>query len=563
MTSWSALRPALWTLPPSQKGPLIAGALLASLTVLTGMALLGLSGWFITATALAGLSPATAFLFDVFAPSAGIRLLAVARTGSRYAERLVTHDATFAVLAALRVRLFRGWARADGARALLRQPGKLLFRLTSDIDALESVYLRLLVPAIAALGAAVLAGVVLGFMHVWFGLGVALWLVGGGGGLAFGLARRARRPAVRRAHALETLRANAIDLVAGQTDLVMAGRIDAQRDVLKRTDRRLAKADLALNRLETAAGVGHATTAALGLVAVLLSVGALVDDGVIGAPAATLALLVVLTAAEPFAALRRGALDAGRTWLALKRLAPRMVLVEARDGLPVDDAVPFALRLDHIVARYPGSVTPVLQQVSLTIAAGERVALVGSSGAGKSTLLAVATGELTPVSGSASARTPCLLTQRTEVFQDSVRGNLLLADPQAADGRLWSALHAAGLADDVRAMAAGLETPLGEGGLGLSGGQLRRLALARLLLRDAPLWVLDEPTEALDLATAHDVLQRLSQRAAGRSLLIATHLRREAALADRLVRLLEGRIVADLRRGTEEFDAALRALRPD
>ncbi len=566
MTAWRALRPALRTLLPTQKRQLLGGALLAALTVLTGMALLGLSGWFITATALAGLVPATAFMFDVFAPSAGIRLLAVARTGSRYAERLVTHDATFAVLASLRVRLFRGWAQAEAARALLRQPGKLLFRLTSDIDALEAIYLRLLVPAVAALGAAVMAGVVLGFMHVGLGLALALWLVASGGGLAFVVARQARRPAVLRAHALETLRANAIDLVAGQTDLVMAGRIDAHRDLLANTDCRLAKADLALNRLETAAGFGYATASTLSLVAVLLAVGALVGDGVIGAPAAALALLVALTAVEPFAALRRGALDAGRTWLALKRLAPRMALDDgngAPDRLPNDDAAPFALRLDDIIARHPGSAISTIHHLSLTIATGERVALIGPSGAGKSTLLAVATGELTPVSGAVRARTPCLLTQRTELFQDSLRGNLLLAAPEADDARLWSVLHDAGLADDVRALAAGLDTPLGEGGLGLSGGQSRRLALARLLLRDAPLWILDEPTEALDLATAHDVLQRVSQRAAGRSLLIATHLRREAEIADRLVCLDEGCIVADLRRGTQDFDAALRALRPD
>ena len=135
MTLWNTLR----TLLATPLRPLLGGALLATLTVLAGMALLGLSGWFITATALAGLVPATAFMFDVFAPSAGIRLRAVGRTGSRYAERLLTHDATFAVLAALRVRLFRAWAGADAARALLRQPAKLLFRLTADLDALESL----------------------------------------------------------------------------------------------------------------------------------------------------------------------------------------------------------------------------------------------------------------------------------------------------------------------------------------------------------------------------------------------------------------------------------------
>jgi len=295
----------------------------------------------------------------------------------------------------------------------------------------------------------------------------------------------------------------------------------------------------------------------------LLTVGALVGDGVIGAPSAALALLVALTAVEPFAALRRGALDAGRTWLAVKRLAPRMALDEEDDSPSRDDTSPFALRLANIVAGYPGSVTPVLHHISLTIAAGERVALIGPCGAGKSTLLGVATGELTPVAGVVSARTPCLLTQRTELFQDSLRENLRLADPSADDARLWTVLHAAGLDDDVRAMAQGLDTALGEGGLGLSGGQSRRLALARLFLRDTPLWVLDEPTEALDTATAHDVLRRLRVRAGPRSLLIATHQRREAELADRLVCLREGRIVADLRRGTEAFEATLRVLRPD
>jgi ATP-binding cassette subfamily C protein CydC len=124
-------------------------------------------------------------------------------------------------------------------------------------------------------------------------------------------------------------------------------------------------------------------------------------------------------------------------------------------------------------------------------------------------------------------------------------------------------LQAAGLDADVRTLSTGLDTRLGEGGLGLSGGQSRRLALARLLLRPVPLWLLDEPTEALDAAVAHDVLQRLAQHAGARTLLIATHLRREAALADRLVCMRQGRIVAELRRGSPAFEAALNALRPD
>ncbi len=181
-----------------------------------------------------------------------------------------------------------------------------------------------LVPAAAALGAALLAGLVLGFMNVWMGLLLAMWLIGAGWGIALVVAQRARPAALRRAQAMESLRARAVDLVAGQTELVMAGRIDAQREALAAADRHLAKADLALNRLEAGAGMAYGMAGTLTLAAVLLAVGLLAGEGEIGAPAAALALLVALTAIEPFAALRRGALDAGRTWLAARRLAPRM-----------------------------------------------------------------------------------------------------------------------------------------------------------------------------------------------------------------------------------------------
>lgn len=552
----TVLRPFIATAPRR----LALGAALGALTVLMGMALLGLSGWFITATALAGLSATTAIMFDVFMPSAGIRLLALGRTGARYGERLVTHDATFAALADLRERLFRGWAQPEAARTLMARPARLLFRLTADIDALESLYLRLGVPAIAALGAALLAGVVTGFMNLWMGVALTAWLLVSGWGTALWLTRQARPHAMRRAQATELLRARAVDLVSGQTELAMAGRLDAQCDALAAADRRLARADLALNRLDVRAGAAYSMAGTMTLAAVLLAVGSLVGEGAIGAPAAALALLVALTATEPFAALRRGALEAGRTWLAVHRLAPRMADASApvaRDASGAD------VSLHDVHATHTGSAAQALHGISLRIAAGERVAIIGPSGAGKSTLLAVLAGEIAPTHGDVQVPPHCLLTQRSEVFQDSLRDNLRLADPSADDARLWSVLDAAGLADEVRATSGGLDTLLGEGGLGLSGGQLRRLALARLLLRDAPVWLLDEPTEAVDAQTAHDVLRRLAARADGHTLLIATHLRREAALADRLIRIDRGHLLADLHRGTPAFDAALRALRPD
>lgn len=567
MKLWRDLYPVLALfLAARRHTSLLLGALLAVVTALSGMALLGLSGWFITATAIAGLNASLAFTFDVFMPSAGIRLLALGRTFSRYGERLVTHDATLAVLAALRERLFRGWAQAEVARRLLARPAQLLFRLTADIDALDTLYLRILVPFAAAIAVALATGLALGFLDIRLGVGMAVWLIAAGVGIGLLTAHAARASARRRSYALEALRARSIDLLAGQTELIMAGRLDAQVESLAAADRYLARADDALNRLEVQAGASYATVGSLTLAATLLVVAALVEAGKTGAPLAALALLLVLTALEPFAGLRRGALELGRTLLAAHRLAPRLQQAETADAGTKIPGGNLIINLMNVAAHPAGPETPgdpVLHDITFAMQANERVALIGASGAGKSTLMAVVAGELSAQSGLLQVAPHCLLTQRTELFQDSLGNNLRLADPQADDARLWQVLQTAGLADDVARMPAGLDTRLGEGGMGLSGGQLRRLALARLLLREVPLWLLDEPTEGLDPGTARDVLHRLDALAQGRGMLLATHVRREAALANRLVCLQYGRIVRNVTRGATDFEMVLNTLRPD
>ncbi|MDO9419559.1 MAG: thiol reductant ABC exporter subunit CydC [Herminiimonas sp.] len=569
MNLWRDLHPILALFIASHKNKLLIGALLAGVTVLSGMALLGLSGWFITATAIAGLNVSIAFMFDVFMPSAGIRLLALGRTAARYGERLVTHDATLAVLAALRERLFIGWAQPEAARRLLARPAQLLFRLTGDIDALDSLYLRILVPVGSALVAALATGIALSFIDVYLGLAITVWLIVTGLGIAYVVARNASHTARRCSYGIEALRARSIDLVAGQTELLMAGRLDAQKASLLAADEYLARADDALNKLEVQAGAAYSVVGMLTLVATLIAVAVLMENGAIGTPLAALALLLVLTATEPFSALRRGALELGRTVLAARRLNPRLQAAVSPTATP--PSVPFLsqnliLTLRDVRAHPAGqdaTGASVLHDISLTIAKNERVALIGASGAGKSTLMAVIAGELAVQSGKVQVAGHSLLTQRTELFQDSLRDNLRLANASADDASLWEVLQTAGLADNVAKMPNGLDTRLGEGGLGLSGGQLRRLALARLLLRDVPLWLLDEPTEGLDPQTARDVLQRLDKLAAGRSLLLATHVRREAALADRLVCMEHGRIVMDVMRGDTSFELVLNTLRPD
>ncbi|RQO36292.1 thiol reductant ABC exporter subunit CydC [Herminiimonas sp. KBW02] len=568
MILWRDLAPVLRLFADACRNKLLLGALLAATTVLSGMALLGLSGWFITATAIAGLNTTLAFTFDVFMPSAGIRLLALGRTAARYGERLVTHDATLEVLASLRVRLFRAWARPQAARRLLARPAQLLFRLTGDIDALDSLYLRVLVPLASALCAALALGVALAFLQWWLGLALAAWLIVTGLLIALMVARRAQPDARRRSYALEALRARSIDLVAGQTELIMAGQLDAQKHALAVADQHLARADDALNRLEAQAGMAYSIVGTITLTATLLLTAALVSTGVLNVPLAALAVLLVLTATEPFSALRRGALELGRTVLAARRLGTRIQATDEGAAAMPRPPAGLVLQLTNVSAHPAGAdvhaqEANILKNISLALSARERVALIGASGAGKSTLLALIAGELSARSGNVCVAPHSLLTQRTELFQDSLRDNLRVAAPDADDARLWEVLHSAGLADDVANMPNGLDTRLGEGGLGLSGGQLRRLALARLLLRDVPLWLLDEPTEGLDQATAHDVLRGLDTLAAGRAFLLATHVRREAELADRLVCLQHGRIVAEVKRSDADFVGVLNSLRPD
>ncbi|MRN42395.1 MULTISPECIES: thiol reductant ABC exporter subunit CydC [unclassified Brucella] len=560
MKGLHSLRPVLRLFFRSRAVALYAGIAAATITVLAGIALLGLSGWFITATAIAGLSAATAVAFDVFAPAAGIRLLAILRTGARYLERLVTHDATLAVLAALREKLFRSWAQPSAAHALLKRPARLLFRLTADIDALDSLYLRVLVPIGAALATALFAGVALGFMHPLFGLLVALTLLVIGLGLPVIAAMRSEPAMRRRAKGTEALRARAIDLVAGQTELLMAGRMEAQQAALVRADAYMGSADKALNRTEIATGAGLGIAHAALLAGGLAGVGLLVGAGMIDAPVAVLGILIILGAMEPFAALRRGAMELGRTVLAARRVGPQLEEPAQAACLPLP--VPgHAVVLENVSVRHEGAAATALKGFNLDIAEGERVAIVGTSGAGKSTLFNLLAGEIAAESGSVAVLPARLLTQRTELFQDSLRNNLLLAKPDATDAELIDALQAAGLGEFMQNAPAGLDTALGEGGMGLSGGQARRLALARLFLTDAPLWELDEPTEGLDHVTAEDVLARLSEKAAGRTLLIATHIGRETKICNRIIVLNQGALILSVRKGEPLFDDILKTMR--
>lgn len=561
---FSALGPVIRLFWRERRWGLVAGAALSAFTVLAGIALLGVSGWFVTATAIAGLTMATALAFDVFAPSAAIRFLALSRTAGRYFERLQTHDATLRVLAGLRVSLFRGFAAPGAARALALRPARLLFRLTADVDALDSLYLRVLVPISVAVIAGLTVIVALGALSWTLALAVGAAIVLPGLALPALAARAAEKPARRRAHAQEALRARTVDMIAGQSELALAGRLNAQCDRVKEADLKEYEADLALNRVDSNTGFGFDLVTAMILAGVLLAGAGLAESGVITAPLAALALLIAFAALEPFAALRRGAMELGRTLLAARRLSPRLDDKPESRHVPARPDDGTAIAFNHVSLRYPGRGGHAVCDLSFTIARGEKVALIGPSGTGKSSIMALIAGEIAPDKGVVESLPATLLTQRTELFHDTLRANLKLAHPAASDETLMAALDSAGLGETVRTLPHGLDTELGEQGLGLSGGQARRLALARLALRDTPVWLLDEPSEGLDGKTARDVMTKIKARAGkDRSLLIATHIRREAEIADRLIMINSGRIISVYRRGEPGFTETLATLRPD
>ncbi|MCB9945224.1 MAG: ATP-binding cassette domain-containing protein [Geminicoccaceae bacterium] len=517
----------------------VMGIVLMVTVAVMGAMLLGLSGWFITACGLAGAAGA-GMTFDVFRPSAGIRFLALGRTAARYGERLATHDATLRFLAGLRVALFRGLAARPFPEIESVRRAVMLHRLTADVDALDSIYLRMVAPVAAALATLLLAAIMLGWLvDPW----IASWVCGVHASAAAVIvlsgARAGGRPAKRRAMALEALRIRLVDLARGRTVLAVSGRIPDQERLIGRADRAAAQAAVALDAVEQRlGGLQRCATA-------LAAAGALLSGDLLGVPVTRIAIAVftALALGEATAPLRRGALEAGRAMLAARRIS---VADGAGPGRATGtDFDPAGLHLDGVSFRR--GARPVLSGLTLSVAKGEWVALSGASGCGKSTVLALAAGLLEPESGTVTVgRVPvrewaeadlrgrvAFLSQHSALFAGTVAENLRLAAPDACDDLLWRTLDVVALSKVVAARG-GLGLRLGEGGAGLSGGEARRLALARIVLRRPAIALLDEPTEGLDTATAAVVLARLRSAFAGVAVLAASHRQEEISIADRV-----------------------------
>nr|WP_232792794.1 ATP-binding cassette domain-containing protein [Caulobacter hibisci] len=498
-----------------QVRPLILAAICAAVVGAGSTILLGLSGWFITGAALAGVAGlTTAQAFNVLLPSATIRLLAILRTGARYGERLQGHAAALDALAAIRPRLFASLAAAPPREALAIARGDAAARLVQDVDAVETRFVRLSAPwgAGAGIGAAVLLAALAGpGPAIAIALAVALHLV-----LARLLTRKLSAPAGA------TIQAAAGDLksalaafAAAAPELKVYG---AQGPALDRIAQLGGELDALKVRAVRAQGVLALSEGALtGLtVAAVLALAAPAS-----APLAALAALAAVMAIEAAAPIARAFDQDGAAEAAGERL----------DVL---------LRHTPEAASHRETPTrPALRLLGQDLAPGARLALVGPTGCGKTTRLEQLLGlrgapadafaldgqdgsDLSPAAlRAAFAYAP----QDAALLAGTVRENLQLAAPQADDETLWAALDDAALADRVRALPQGLDTWLGEAGERLSGGERRRLSLARALLRDAPWLLLDEPTEGLDPTTEARVVARLDARlrATGQGLVLVSH----------------------------------------
>ncbi|WP_190134540.1 thiol reductant ABC exporter subunit CydD [Streptomyces longispororuber] len=556
-----------------RRGRLGLALLLGSLALGSAVGLMATSGWLISR---ASQQPPVMHLMIAVTAT---RAFGIGRACFRYAERLVSHDAVLRMLADMRVTVFRRLERLAPAGLRRTRRGDLLSRLVADVDALQDYWLRWLLPVGAA--AVVSAGAV-GFT-AWLlpeaGAVLAAGLLAAGVGVPLVSGAVARRAERRLAPARGALATRVADLLTGTAELTVAG-------ALRRRTAHVRDADAELTRIASRTAKATALGDGLGALATGLTVAAAalvgaqaVQDGRLGGVALAAVVLTPLAAFEAVTGLPLAVQYRQR----VKQSAERVhEVVDTPDPLPEPAELapvpptPFPLRLDGLRARYEGQDRDALAGVSLTLDRGRRVAVVGPSGSGKTTLAHAllrflgTTGGTYTLGGTDAARLDSdavrrlvgLCAQDAHVFDSSVRENLLLARKDATDDELYAALARARLDGWARSLPDGLDTLVGEHGARLSGGQRQRLALARALLADFPVLLLDEPAEHLDLPTADALTADLLAATEGRTTLLITHRLAGLDKVDEVIVLEAGRVV---QRGAYEdlvaVDGPLRRMR--
>lgn len=537
------------------KWMLTLGIVLAIVTLLASIGLLTLSGWFLSASAVAGF--AGLYSFNYMLPAAGVRGTAITRTAGRYFERLVSHDATFRVLQHLRIFTFSKLLPLSPAGLARFRQGELLNRVVADVDTLDHLYLRVISPLVGAF--VVIVTVTLGLCV----LDVPIALTLGGIMLLTLLLlpplfyRAGKSTGENLTRLRGDYRQQLTSWLQGQAELTIFGASRRYRARMESTELSWHEAQ---RRQSELTALSQAVMMLIGGIAVIAMLW-MASGGVGGntQPGALIALFVfcALAAFEALAPVTGAFQHLGQVIASAVRITqiteqkPEVVFTTQHEAAPES----VALQLNNVTFAYDGQTQNALDGISLTIPAGKHVAVLGRTGCGKSTLLQLLTrawdprqGDirfndtpLTAFSEPALRKAVSVVPQRVHLFSATLRDNLLLAAPDAPDSALSAVLEQVGLQkllDDD-----GLNSWLGEGGRQLSGGELRRLAVARALLHDAPLMLLDEPTEGLDATTESQILDLLAQVMKNKTVLMVTHRLRGLANFDQIIVMDNGHII--------------------
>ena len=539
MTLFRAFRP--WVkLLVRRRQRFLVGALLVWITLLAGLALLGLSGWFITASALAGIAMALGIpaRLDVYVPGGGIRFFALVRTVARYIERLYNHNTVLTLLADLRYRVFGFLTGLDDASLRRQRASDWLSRLTADIDTLDNFYLRILVPPVVALlsvavivlfvaywlpSVAMLMAITLGLLWLVVTLVAAIW------GFSQSYQSVVDQQALRRL-VVDQVQASA-ELMSYQSAQWHRTIIDTQEQQALLNQQRVGRKAACINCLASMIN-------GLLVVAVLWLASLMFLEQMVAAPIMVMAVLVALGVNEAFIALPASFIKFGASYAAVQRLNELTTVSSSYDAeITLQEGLGLSVSATELSLHYPQALQPALSNVSFRLPAGKRAVITGKSGAGKSSLASILIGRLTATQGEMlvggvspwqlssqnRANSFAALTQQVDLFDASLAENLRIANPSASDAMLWEALRAVALDRWVIELPRGLNTPVGEKGQQLSGGQARRVALARLMLRNPTLVVLDEPFAGIDSVTAKHIAVSLDQWLTHRTAIYFVH----------------------------------------
>ncbi|MDT7842604.1 thiol reductant ABC exporter subunit CydD [Streptomyces justiciae] len=537
-----------------RRGRLALALLLGSLALGSAVGLMATSGWLISR---ASQQPPVLYLMVAVTAT---RAFGIGRAVFRYAERLVSHDAVLRMLADTRVAVYRRLERLAPAGLRRTRRGDLLSRLVADVDALQDYWLRWLLPAGAALTVSAASVGFTAWLLPEAGAALAVGLLAAGVGVPLVTGAVARRAERRLAPARGALATGVTDLLTGTAELAVAGALPARTAEAREADGVLTRI---ASRGATATALGDGLTAlvsGLTVAATALAGVQAVADGRLGGVAMAVVVLTPLAAFEAVLGLPLAVQYRQRVRKSAERVyevldAPEPVREPER---PCESpASPFPVVVKGLSARYAGQERDALAGLDLTVTEGRRIAVVGPSGSGKTTLAQVLLRFLDAAAGSYTLgrvdaydldgddvrRFVGLCAQDAHLFDSSLRENLLLAKKDATEADLRDALRRARLLDWADGLPDGLDTLVGEHGARLSGGQRQRLALARALLADFPVLVLDEPAEHLDLPTADALTADLLAATEGRTTVLITHRLAGLEEVDEIVVLDEGRVV--------------------